>query len=793
VSSLQDGSISLQAPRPPDGDPLAAQRAPFGPVLALSVALAAGAFLVLMAAVLLIVHPPGRGLLAFAIRQNQNAKTVLYLAAFACVAPLVLVLVPRLADRIARGPQRSTLSPLAATLNGSLAGALVLDRLLAAASVRGLGVLAITLLVWWAGATALLARAVDPRPWRAGQAAARRLGLLTCAAAGLAVAVLAGLTDLHGLSAAGVLIGVLVAVAGSVVGRRRTLPQLVGARGLAWDALVVVVLLLAIPNVVVFHPAAAAPDSFLEPGIIQFHQDFLLGPANQLLGGGALLVSVPVSQYGVGFIYFLAAWFHLVPIGYGTYGLIDGLTSAVFYMAGYAVLRLAGVGRAMSGAVSAFAVLTLVYHFYYAIGELPQQGALRFGLPMLVILGILMTPRGGLRALLGHGLAFVALALAAVWAIESLVYTAFVYAALAATQACVFAPAGRRLESLARAGGFGVAAVLSGHLVLALGTLIGSGQLPDWGQYLYYVRALVLGGTSAGQISYGFADWSPGLAVGAAGLASMLALVLWIRRAPAMARHHRLLVLALSGLTAYSVALLSYTDNRSSTYLLPYVALPLLLGCALWLWVLRRLAPGMPAWGARLGGVVALAVAVLMLGAAWPTIGARFSVSALAHAYPGGGLRAALQRLLHPPAIDPRAPEGERLLDRFSRGASTLVLLPDWPDLATEILIRSHRRNALFIGDPKADAFIDSRAWTGKLGEQIEHLPVGTRILTDASGLSVVARLRGRPDAYAIVHPLDQLNPQLEWILHRLDERFTLVPVARSGSGYVVAELRARG
>ncbi len=64
--------------------------------------------------------------------------------------------------------------------------------------------------------------------------------------------------------------------------------------------------------------------------MIANQQDYLLGSANQLLGGGALLVNVPVSQYGVGLIYFLDGWFHLVPIGYGTLGLLDSiLTRAV--------------------------------------------------------------------------------------------------------------------------------------------------------------------------------------------------------------------------------------------------------------------------------------------------------------------------------------------------------------------------------------------------------------------------------------------------------------------------------
>lgn len=40
------------------------------------------------------------------------------------------------------------------------------------------------------------------------------------------------------------------------------------------------------------------------------------------------------------------------------------------------------------------------------------------------------------------------------------------------------------------------------------------------------------------------------------------------RRAPAAARRERLRLVALIGTTAYSIAVFSYTDNRSSTYLL---------------------------------------------------------------------------------------------------------------------------------------------------------------------------------------------------------------------------------
>ncbi len=82
--------------------------------------------------------------------------------------------------------------------------------------------------------------------------------------------------------------------------------------------------------------------------------------------------------------------------------------------------------------------------------------------------------------------------------------------------------------------------------------------------------------------------------------------------------------MALTGTTAYAIALLSYTDNRSSTYLLPYVALPLLMAGALWLALLLR-SPSQASSAARRGGLAfALAVAVLLIAVAWPRAGAAY-------------------------------------------------------------------------------------------------------------------------------------------------------------------------
>jgi hypothetical protein len=181
-----------------------------------------------------------------------------------------------------------------------------------------------------------------------------------------------------------------------------------------------------------------------------------------------------------------------------------------------------------------------------------------------------------------------------------------------------------------------------------------------------------------------------------------------------------------------------------------------------------------------------------MVSAAWPSIGPRFDRTLLAHARPGGGLTAALHRLWHPPAIDPRAPEGERLLDRYMPGKRALILLPTVPDLGTEILMRSHRSNSMFIGDPKADSLVPS-VFVPKLRKAVAALRPGDRLLTDGAGLLVAAALRRNPAIDPLHHPIAGGWQEEEWLLREIDRRFALRPLYRDPDGLVVAELSVRG
>ncbi len=785
-------SVAVGDPRPARAEG-AADRAPggFAPALVITVTLAIAAALALIAAQLLVIHSdiaansPYHNLIN---QQNQSVKTDVYLISFLVILPLSLFAGPRIADAIASRASGDSLPAFAALLASLLAAALIVVHFSSGlpwgSGVKGL---LVGVLVWALLAGLALWRVLRGGRWGALDRLQRTWPAPAAVTALLVFGVLLCLTSSTSLGALPLLLGAAAAALVLILYRRARLPR-IGRWGWLIDAAVVVLVFLAIPDVVAFKNPSGIPDIFVDPGIVQFQHDYILGSVNQVLGGGALLVNDPVSQYGVGLIYFVAGWFHIAPIGYGTFALLDSLLTALFYIAGYAVLRLAGVRRPLAIGAIGVGVVTFVYNFLYFVGQLPEEGPLRFGLPMVVLLGFVAATRLPRAAAWWRALALLGLAVAAVWAFEAFAYTAVTYVAIVAVAAWL-GVAGERRRWFVRWLLYGLGAVLAGHLVFAVATLIGSGHLPDWGQYLAYGREFLFGGR-AGSITYGFANWSPGLAVYAGALISAAALVLLCWRRPELARSNPARTVALAGSTFYAIAVLSYTDNRSSTYLFLFVALPLLLAATLWLSLI--LAPGSALSSRiRLSSLAgALAVSVLLLAGAWPAAGTHFNRTALAHFYPGGGLRAALHRLWHAPAFDPRTPVGIRLLDRYVHSRRVIILLPTVPDLGTEILIRSHRSNLLPIGDPKADGLVPS-VWVPRVRAALRSIRPGQRILIDDEALKAIRELRN-PAVDPLKAPVDGGGVEAEWILRYLDQRFVIKPIARAPDGLIVAELERR-
>jgi hypothetical protein len=776
------------------------RRAAFGPTLALTATLAFAACALLISAVMIVVEPqPIRALyatLGLYASQRQGAETALYLAGFGVILPIAAVAVPRLANTIAAGPNAAALSALAGFLSATLAAAIVFVRL-SDVLPRGGGMrtLLVAALLWAIAGAGILARAAQPRPWRALLRIAGLAPHLWAAAAVLVIAALLTVTHLDSLSPLPLVLGATLIPALVLLAERHRSPRLHGAWRVGAEALIIALLLLATVDLVIVTPEdpgslAAAVNN----GIVQFHHDFLLGPANQVLGGHAMLVDSG-SQYGVGSILFLVGWFNLAPIGYGTFGFLDGAVTALAFVAGYCVLRIAGVSRVLAASALGVAVVALVLNRVYPVGALPQEGPLRFGLPLALIVVTVAGARWSRHARSAHAAGLAVLGVSSIWSAEAFAFTAATFTAMTCFRAYLLPPGGR-LRWLARQAGLAGAACLSVHLIFAAATLAGTGEVPDWGQYLAYLDVFLFG--RLGDVTYDFNGWSPGLAVGAGYLASAAALVLLIRERANIVRRERVALLALTGTTAYGVVIFGYLVDRSMDHVVPYISLPALLIGTLWLSLVLRSPQSLPR-GGRAGVLAfALSVALLLVAVAWSSLGARFEHSALAHAIPGGeSPRAALDRLWHFPPFKGAAPEGERLLDRYMPRERRTVVLAE-PDLTTEILLRSGRVNRLPIGYPWGDTFVARERVPGLLDALAELRP-GDRVLLDGGALDALAAIRDGPAFDALLYSGEDTAlqssltaPVQDLALQKLDERFRLRPIHKDDEGFTVVQLEAR-
>ena len=768
----------------------AGPRAPLGPTVALTISLAVACFVVALGVVELTSTPhrlpPPYG------SENQPAESALYAIGFAVILPLAVIAVPRIADAIAASPNGAGVSFLSALLAATLTGSILVTRALPGGGgvAKALAVAA----VWLAWAGALLARAARPRPFGPLLRVARLSTPMWALTGALVLGSLLIFTALESMSLVAVAIGAVVALAVLVLyarrrDRARRMPR---PWGLGIDAGAILLILLAIPDLDLFKPEATANRylRLFKTAVVQYHQDYVLGPVNEVLHGGAVLVHT-ASQYGIASLYFLAGWFQIAPIGYGTLGFLDGVLFALFFAAAYGVLRLAGARRPLAAGALAVAVIALIYNLLYSVGSLPaQHGPLRFGLPMGVVVGAVVEARWPSRARAGRAAQLVFLGLASVWALEALAATALTYGAIVVFQAWA-RPGPGRLGWLGRRAGVAVAACVAAHLTLVALTVAFAGELPDYGWYLAFLHAFVVG--NVGDFTYDFAHWSPGLVVGVAYAASAAAFAVLVRRRRDLVEREWTALVAICGTTAYGIALFSYFVDRSAPHVLPYVSLPLVMAATLWLSLLMRGALG-PSRLARTAGLaVGLTVSVLLVSVAWSSIGERFPRTALAHVLPGGeSARAALHRLWHLPALNARTPQGESLLGRFMPGERrVLVLLPS--DLETEILIRTGRANALPISYPIEDSFAPGQYLPG-LRRTVAKLRPGERLLTDAAGVRLFAAFRARPSHDPLSDPrVDvSLAPLQAWVLQAIGQRFDLRVVHRDPQGLAVAELARR-
>jgi len=760
-----------------------------GIVFALVLALTTGSFMVLMPLVVMATDPVdvGGGLPT----HKQDAETLMYLVTFFVLLPGWLWFGPRLADRISSGPSGRGLSALTGLLAGLLAAAICFVRLSAGLPWNdGLKAILAAGIIWSGVAAFALVRASRDGEWKAVSAIATRsgqiwalTGLLTLAAA--LTSVRFGHIDLPALA-----IGLVVVLGITFAYGRTGLPAMPRPWGRVIDVLIVVLILLAIPDMIIMpvESVGSDPNAPFTLYVIQFHQNLWLGAASQVLGGSALLVDT-VSQYGIAPIYLIAAFFKVAPIGHLTLGFFDAALWAGVFATGYLIIRAAGVGRLLAAAALAVGVVALVWVLTYPVGGLLQHGALRFGLPVLVVAFQVIAFRWDRATRPANLLSLAVLGLSSVWALEAFLYVSLTWFALVLMR-LTWEPAGARVRWLVRRVLEVIAAWVVTQVLFLLLTLIFSGSVPDWGLYLSYLRDFLTG--DVGDLTYDFTPWSRGFGVGAVYVASAIGLTLLSTRATGWSAAKKPAMIALAGLTGYGIGLFSYYDNRSLDHVLPYVSLPALLVFTIWLALCLELDQKISLTLRRAALGIASGLAALMLAVAWPAAGERAQDSLIAYALPGGeSLSDGFHRLWNPPEFTAGAIDGEELIAGYLPDGEEVPVLTR-PDLDVEILVRSGRSNSLGITDTKEMSWVPG-PHRETIDDAVDALQPGDLMVVDnetIAGFSAVTEGSGTNELGYV--PGVELEPVQVRALERIAERFRFDVVERRPSGVTVVKLKPR-
>lgn len=746
---------------PPAPGPLDAPQRALGPPTALAFCIAAAAFALLASSVLV----------AFGL--SQSVQWGLYVLGVAVALPSTLIALA-IWDRLVARHGVEAGSGAAALAAASLALTVIWARLAAAGLDVEASKLAMLAFALWALGLATLAIRPGTLPRRLLAARRGALWLIAAGLLGLSILVFATPSSIAVVPALCSLVVIGAAIALARLSRFEP-PRLAG-RGI--DAVVILLVSLAAIDLAAYQGVDLA--SLFN---LQLHQDFLLGPTNDVLGGRGVLTETS-SQYGVASIYSLAAWFLIAPIGYGTFSFLNGLLLAGAWSAAYAILRLAGCSRALGAAAVAIGLMATVLSVFPVPAVWPQIGPLRFGLPIVIILAEALAARAPRRGRPPRAASYLVLALSSIWSLETFFYTALALASILVVRAAISAGApGARARQLARSIGIAVVVCLGAHVLFAAVTLGVTGELPDWGIYLAYVEAYATGQYAP---EYLFGAWPLGLLVGLVYLGSAIGLIMLVLRRRELAQQHPATMISLAGATGYGIGALTYAVARAPS--LSYTVIAAFLLGGLWLGLALRTTSAMPARGRFAALALGAWVAALLIGGSWSTLDDGWRRSALAHALPGGdSLGEATGRLWDSSPLDFRSPEGERLLAESIPGSGPALVLTA-PDLGTEILVRSGRINLLPMGHPPQDDLIRSHT-VPVIRRAVAEIPTGTRMLTQQGFLD--APRADDPLAGGTNFDLQPV-PLQTYALALIEDRFELQTVARGSDGLLVVELIPR-
>jgi hypothetical protein len=511
--------------------------------------------------------------------------------------------------------------------------------------------------------------------------------------------------------------------------------------------------------------------------VLVHHQDFYLGPVNDVAHGRTALVDV-WSQYGVGMVDGLRAAFWIIPIGYGGLVLLMAFATAAQYVLLYTTLRIATGRQLLVLAAMVVSIFCQVFNQPGSYLDYPSTGPLRFGLPYLVVALTVLAARFPSRERALRWASLVVVGAAAVWSFESFVYTIATVTAISLVER--LARDERPLRGILRDLGLCVAAAVVGVAGLTLLVAIFAGS-PSWSPYVDYIKLYNEGFGALPVILFSTGPLMGTLTIlSAAGLG-------WIalrRRVniPVPAR------VALAGFTGFAMSSYTYYLGRSHPSNLVHLLPPVIAYLTVWTSVFlgserRSVRPA-----ALASAAILLTAGAFMMVNAWPVVRAKWYDSALAQAVPyadggapgGGGrsLRQSLKILWDNPVMDPRAEAGVQLIDaHWAPGKPVLALTT--ADLTTETLMRAERRNLLPISNPLEDDLIDSSR--GRVLDAVAHVPAGTLMLLDDPPIGTAGGTA--PDFWV---------PLQAAALTAIRQRFDLRPIQALG-GVQVVELVGKG
>jgi hypothetical protein len=533
--------------------------------------------------------------------------------------------------------------------------------------------------------------------------------------------------------------------------------------------------------------AALAVAELQPPNLIAIlNVNYFLGPTNDVLHGHAMLVGT-FSQYGVGMFDVLAGFFSIFPLGYGVMTLLLMTLTAAVFAAIYTIVRISTRSQLLGVLCMLVAVTLYVFgqpDFYTAY---PSTGALRFGLPWLVILLSVLgaktsDPRRRRRL---DATVIVLVGLASVWSGETGIYCLGAACAIACLDTAAMATSA---TERARLGAFRLVRLLGayglGILLFTLITRVAAGHWPQWDVYLDFVRLYTTGGEGAQAIG----PWSPGLAIGAEYAVSATVLIGLLIARPETVRARPDAFRAAAGVTAMGALVYTYFLGRANPINLIHISPPAVALVFIWLgivaptintrWVARAIVVGAVVF---IGGLIGIAQ--------HGNVDLRFGETALGtlleHPARTGS---AFQTLADNPPVTRGAVVLQRFVSSLHIRRSPLTIFAA-PAIESEALLRLGDGNAAGTSQPCQEGL--SQTAPARALQRVRELPVGS-VLVLGINLGLGPRTtREAIELGGISWVMVPLAPIDQYALALIRDRFDLRVIARSGPGLTAYRLTA--